>query len=136
MAEPKTIKGGKVRVLLGNGASPIVYTAPCGFSQRTITLNKGLEEVSLPDCADPDAVNWLGRDAVSLSMTIAGEGVLAEESVETWLDAFDDVDSIPAKVEWEFPLKTITVFGERHIANENCNCANELSRREAAFLVA
>lgn len=117
MADPKTIKGGKVKVLLGNGATPIVYTAPCGFNQRTITLNKGLEEVSLPDCADPDAVNWLGRDAVSLSMTIAGEGVLAEESVETWLDAFDDVDSIPTKVEWEFPLKTITWTGRMHVEN-------------------
>jgi hypothetical protein len=117
MAEPKTIKGGKVRVLLGNSATPIVYTAPCGFNQRTVTLNKGLEEVSLPDCADPDAVNWLGRDAVSLSMTISGEGVLAEESVETWLDAFDDVDSVPVKVEWEFPAKKITWTGRMHVEN-------------------
>lgn len=117
MAEPTTIKGGKVRVLLGNDANPIVYAAPCGFSQRTVTLNKGLEEVNLPDCEDPDAVNWLGRDAVSLSMTISGEGVLAEESVETWLDAFDSVESIPAKVEWQFPAKTITWTGSMHVEN-------------------
>lgn len=115
MADPTTIKGGKVRVLLGNDEAPIVYAAPCGFSQRTVTLNKGLEEVNLPDCDDPDAVNWLGRDAVSLSMTIAGEGVLAAESVETWLDAFDSVDSIPAKVEWQFPAKTITWTGSMHV---------------------
>ncbi|WP_411036159.1 phage tail tube protein [Shinella sp. BYT-45] len=117
MAEPTTIKGGKVKVLLGNDASPIVYAAPCGFSQRTVTLNKGLEEVNIPDCDDPDAVNWLGRDAVSLSMTIAGEGVLAAESVETWLDAFDDVESVPVKVEWLFPAKTITWTGRMHVEN-------------------
>ncbi|MDX3929252.1 MAG: phage tail tube protein [Shinella sp.] len=115
MAQPTTIKGGKVRVLLGNDATPIVYAAPCGFSQRTVTLNKGLEDVPLPDCDDPDKVNWLGRDAVSLSMTIAGEGVLAEESVEVWLDAFENVESVPAKVEWEFPTKTITWTGNVHV---------------------
>lgn len=115
MAEPTTIKGGKVKVLLGNSATPIVYTAPCGFNQRNVKLNKGLEEVNLPDCADPDAVNWVGRDAVSLSMSIDGEGVLAQESVETWLDAFEDADSIPAKVEWVFPTKTITWTGRMHV---------------------
>lgn len=117
MADPTTIKGGKVKVLLGDAADPIVYAAPCGFSQRTVTLNKGLEEVNLPDCEDPDAVNWIGRDAVSLSMSISGEGVLAQESVETWLDAFDDVESIPVKVEWQFPAKTITWTGRMHVEN-------------------
>lgn len=117
MAEPTTIKGGKVKVLLGNSATPIVYAAPCGFNQRTVTLNKGLEEVNLPDCEDPDAVNWVGRDAVSLSMSISGEGVLAEESVEKWLDAYEDVDSVPVKVEWVFPTKTITWTGRMHVEN-------------------
>lgn len=117
MAEPTTIKGGKVKVLLGNAATPIVYAAPCGFSQRTVTLNKGLEEVNIPDCDDPDAVNWIGRDAVSLSMSIAGEGVVAEESVEVWIDAFEDVESVPAKVEWHFPTKVIAWTGRMHVEN-------------------
>ena len=115
MAKATTIKGGKFRVLLGNDASPIVYSAPCGFNQRTVTINKGLEEVNIPDCDNPDAVNWVGRDATSLSMTIGGEGVLAAESVETWLDAAEDVDSIPIKVEWQFPAKTITWTGRAHV---------------------
>lgn len=115
MAQPTTIRGGKVRVLLGGTAIPIVYTAPCGFNQRTVTISKGLEDVALPDCADPDAVNWLGRDATSLSMTIAGEGVLSAESVETWLDAVESVESVPVKVEWEFPTKTITWTGRMHV---------------------
>lgn len=117
MADPTTIRGGMVRVLLGNDATPIVYTAPCGFNQRSVVINKGLEEVNIPDCADPDTVNWLGRDATSLSMSINGEGVLAEESVETWLDAAEDVESVPLKVEWEFPTKTITWTGKAHVAS-------------------
>jgi hypothetical protein len=115
MAQPTTVRGGKIRVLLGNSATPIVYSAPCGFTQKTITLTKALEEVQLPDCADPDKVDWLGRDATSLSMGISGEGVLALESTETWLDAWESVESVPAKVEWEFPSKTITWTGRMHV---------------------
>lgn len=124
MAQATTIKGGKFRVLLGNDATPIVYTAPCGFTQRSITLNKGLEEVQIPDCTDPDKVDWLGRDATSLSMSVNGEGVLASESVEDWLDAFDSIDSIPVKVEWEFPANTITWTGSMHIESLESGATN------------
>lgn len=111
MAKATTTKGGKVRVLLGDDAEPIVYAAPCGFTSKSLTLTKALEDVQVPDCEDPDKVDWLGRDAVSLSMAISGEGVLASESVETWLDAWESIDSVPAKVEIEFPAKTITWTG-------------------------
>lgn len=111
MAPPSRIKGGKVRVMLGNSADPIVYAALCGFTSKSLTLTKGLEEINLGDCDEPDAVNWLGRDAVSLSMAVSGEGVLAAESVEQWLDAWESVDSVPVKVELEFPSTTYTYTG-------------------------
>ncbi|TPJ76192.1 hypothetical protein FJ422_30365 [Mesorhizobium sp. B2-6-3] len=115
MAAPTTIKGGKVKVMLGDGASPELFAVPCGFTSRSMTLTKALNEFQLPDCDDPDAIDWLGRDATSLSMSISGEGVLASESVETWLDAWESVDSMHVKVEWEFPTKTITWTGSMHI---------------------
>lgn len=124
MAQATTIKAGKIRVLIGNDATPTVYAAPCGFTQRSITLNKGLNEVQIPDCDDPDAVDWQGRDATSLSMSVSGEGVLASESVETWLDAFDSVESIPVKVEMEFPLKTITWTGYMHLESMEVGANN------------
>jgi hypothetical protein len=124
MAKPTTTRGGKVRVLLGNSAIPPVYSNPCGLSQRSITFSKGLEEVNIPDCDNPDAVDWLGRDAVSLSMSINGEGVLASESAEVWLDAFESVDSIPTKVEIEFPAKTITYTGLMHIESLELGAQN------------
>lgn len=114
MAQATTIKGGKVRVLLET-ATPGTFAAPCGFTSKSITLSKGLEEVRIPDCLDPDKVDWMGRDASSLSMSISGEGVLASESVETWLDAFEDVDSVSVKVEWEFPDNIITWTGLMHV---------------------
>jgi hypothetical protein len=116
MADPTTVKFGKFRVLLGDGASPMVYTAPCGFTSKSLTLTKELTDVNLPDCDDPDAVAWVGRDAASLSASISGEGVLAAESIEAWLDAWENVDSVPVKIEVEFPAKTITWTGFMHVA--------------------
>jgi hypothetical protein len=141
MAQATTIKGGKIRVLLGSDADPIVYSNPCGFTQRSITLNKGLEEVQIPDCTDPDKVDWVGRDATSLSMGVSGEGVLASESVDTWIEGFESIDSIPVKVEWEFPAKTITWTGRMHIesmevgANNGQRATNNVSLQSDGEMV-
>ena len=128
MAAATTTKGGKVRVLLGtlpvNPEDPITYAAPCGFTSKSLTLTKGLEETQVPDCTDPDKVDWIGRDAVSLSMSVSGEGVLASESVETWLDAWESIDSIPAKIEIEFPAKTITWTGNLHVETFSAEAPN------------
>ncbi len=116
MAVATTIKGGsKVRVLIGNDASPIVYAAPCGFTSKSITFNKGLEEVVVPDCSDPDKVDWVGRDTVSLSISVSGEGVLAAESAVTWFDAWESLESVPVKIEYEFPTTTYTYTGRMHV---------------------
>lgn len=115
MALATTIKGGKIQVLLGNAATPIVYAAPCGFTSRSVTISKELNEVAIPDCDDPDKVSWIGRDAASISMSVSGEGVLASESVETWLEAAESIDSVPVKIEWVFPAKTITWTGFMHV---------------------
>lgn len=116
MAQPTTARFGKFRVLLGNDAEPIVYTAPCGFTSKSLTLTKDLTDVNLPDCDDPDKVAWVGRDASSLSASISGEGVAAVESAEKWLDASESVESVPVKIELEFPAKTITWTGLMHIS--------------------
>jgi hypothetical protein len=119
MAQPTTARFGKFRVLLGNSATPIVYTSPCGFTSKSLTLIKDLTEVTLPDCDDPDAVAWVGRDANTLSASVSGDGVCAAESVDTWLDAWESVESVPVKVELEFPAKTITWTGLMHVNSLN-----------------
>lgn len=123
MAQPTTIRGGKVRVMLETN-TPGTYAAPCGFTNRSISLNKGLEEVRIPDCDDPDAVDWVGRDAVSLSMAVSGEGVLASESVDTWLDAWHSVESVGAQIEIEFPNRTIVYTGHMHVESAEIGANN------------
>lgn len=116
MAQPTTARFGKFKVMLGDGGSPMTYAAPCGFTSKSLTLTKNLTEVNLPDCDDPDSVAWVGRDAESLSASISGDGVLAAESVDTWLDAWESVDSVPVRIEIEFPAKTIVWTGLMQVA--------------------
>jgi TP901-1 family phage major tail protein len=116
MAPPVTARFGKFRVLLGDDATPIAYSAPCGFTSKSLTFTKDLTDVNIPDCLDPDKIAWVGRDASSLSAAISGEGVAAVESAETWLEAFENVESVPVKVELEFPAKTITWTGAMQLS--------------------
>lgn len=114
MAQPVTARAGKFRVLLdlaGSGS----YAAPCGFTSRSMTLNKSLSEVSIPDCDLPDDPVVLGRDVESISASISGEGVLAAASVDTWLTAYESSTSVAVKVEIEFSTGTVTWTGNFHI---------------------
>lgn len=124
MAQATTVRGGKVRILLGSGTSPINYTAPCGFTSRSITFTKGLEESNVPDCDDPDKIDWIGRDATSLSITVSGEGVLAFESTDTWDEAWQSLDSVPSRIEIEWPAKTVVWTGNLHIESLELGAAN------------
>lgn len=116
MTQPTTARFGKFRVFLGDASSPIVYTAPCGFTSKSLTLSKNLSEVTIPDCDDPDAPFWVARDTQSLTAEISGEGVMASQSIDSWLDAWEDTDSVPAKVEIEFSGLLVTWTGLMHVA--------------------
>ena len=124
MAQATTVRGGKVRIMLGDSGTPIVYSAPCGFTNRSITFTKGLEESNVPDCDDPDKIDWIGRDATSLSISVSGEGVLAYESTDTWDEAWLSLDSINARIEIEWPLKTVIWTGKLHIESMELGATN------------
>lgn len=124
MAQATTIRGGRVRILLGQGSAPIIYTAPCGFTNRSITFTKGLEESNVPDCEDPDKIDWVGRDATSLSISVSGEGVLAYESTDTWDRVFQSEESVPARIEIEWPTKMIIWSGKLHIESLELGATN------------
>ena len=133
MAKPVTTKGGLLRILLGSGSGPIVYAAPCGLTSKTLTLSKNLEEISIPDCDDPTAIDWVGRDATSLSMSVSGEGVLAQASVEAWLDAQESPDSVPVKVELEFPTTTWTWTGYMQVESAELGAPSNTGRVTGNF---
>lgn len=84
--KPTTFKFGQMLIEVGDGASPEVFTAPCGLRTKSFNLQVETQEDNVPDCDDPDAPAWKEREVTGLSRDITGEGVLADEFLTTWDD--------------------------------------------------
>lgn len=117
MAVPTTIKFGKMRVYLGDGESPEVFAAPCGFTEKSFTRSKSLNETQIPDCDDPDAPVVVSRDVASIDWAVTGQGVMASEAVVTWDEFYNSASSRNVRIEfvWPAPLGTITYTGLAHL---------------------
>lgn len=123
MAQPGTIKFGKMKVELGDGESPEVFAAPCGFTQKAFSRNKSLNEVAIPDCDDPDAAVVLGTDVATIGWAVTGEGVLAAESIALWDSFYDSTESRNVKITLEFdaPTGSIVYVGKAHLESFEIN---------------
>lgn len=106
-----------MRVLLGDGGEPEAFAAPCGLTTKSLTIAQNLSEVTIPDCDDLDAPYWIARDTTNLSASVSGEGVLAAESLQTWLDAAFSTDAVNARIEIEFSTGTQTFSGAFKVDN-------------------
>lgn len=84
MALAKVVSYAKFLVLVGDGASPEGFAAPCGLTSRGINFSAETNDTNIPDCDDEDAPSWLGRDVVSLSGELSGSGVLDLDALEVW----------------------------------------------------
>ena len=86
MALATTIKFGIFSLLIGDGQSPEVFTAPCGITSLNKTTNVDAQTTMIPDCSDPDIVTWLAVDEISRQLVISGSGTLNQESLDMWCD--------------------------------------------------
>jgi hypothetical protein len=84
MAQALTVKFGQQQLLIGDGASPEVFTAPCGITSLTKSTSTNTSDIDIPDCDDPDLVLWLGIDEVSRRMTLTFSGTIAQQSLPLW----------------------------------------------------
>lgn len=132
MTQPTTIKFGKMKVEIGDGATPEVFSAPCGFTQKAFNRNKSLNEVAIPDCDDPDAAVVLGTDVATIGWAVSGEGVLAGEALATWDSFYDSTSSRNVKITLEFdaPTGTIVYTGAAHL--ETFEITGSLGQRVTA----
>lgn len=115
MAKPVTARFGKMLIKLGDGAATEQFVAPCGFTSKSLSLSKNLTEITIPDCDDPDAASWVGRDVESLTASVSGDGVLAAGSVQAWQDFFDSNDSKNVQITITFSSGTWTYLGAMHL---------------------
>jgi hypothetical protein len=98
-------------VKIGDGGAPETFTDPCGLTSKGFTRTANLNDTNVPDCDDPDAPSWLGRDVVSYQAAIAGSGVVATESFDTWEDWWNTGETRNVRIElgadyaWTMPAK-------------------------------
>lgn len=98
MAKPITSRASQLILLLGDGATPEVFTAPCGLNSKGINFSKEMNDTPVPDCDDPDAPAWTERAVTSLSASVAGEGILSMGDLDTWIDFNESTISRSAQI--------------------------------------
>jgi hypothetical protein len=84
MAQARTIRFGEGAILLGDGAGPEVFSAICGFTELTQTMQINTEDTEVPDCDDPDAMTWVETEVRSQQMQLSGQGVLDKAALVKW----------------------------------------------------
>lgn len=99
MAQATTVPFSGFKVLLEDAANSGTFVAPCGITERSLTLSKETNDTTVPDCLSEDAAAWVERDVVSKSGSISGEGVMARESVGRWQAAYDSDEPVSVRVE-------------------------------------
>ena len=103
MTAATTYSFSKFLIKVGDGASPEVFTDPCGLTTRGFTRAANMNDTNIPDCDDPDAPSWLGREVVSYHGEIAGSGVVAQESFQTWEDWWTAAETRNVQIELGSP---------------------------------
>mgnify|MGYP001000705767 CR=1 FL=1 len=98
MAAPTTYSFKKLIIMLGDGGTPEVFAAPCVLTSRGVNFTKETNDVTVPDCDDPDLPSWTERDVASQAVSISGSGILAAEAHATWRTAYLNTDSINVRV--------------------------------------
>lgn len=80
MAQPTVLSFGKGLVYFGDAADPEVFAKICGFNSINLAIEKDTNDVTIPDCDDPDAPAWRATDVLSLAWTAEFEGIMAKEA--------------------------------------------------------
>lgn len=89
MTQATTLKYSQFLIQLGNAATPETFASPCGLNSRGFSRTAATSDTNVPDCDDPDAPSWLERDVVSLSASLSGSGVVADEDFDVWNTWFE-----------------------------------------------
>jgi hypothetical protein len=84
VAKPRTLPFGNFKVYLGDGATPEVFSLPCGFTKESLKISNASSSTVVPDCDDPMAAAWEERAVSAISAQVSGSGVLAMAALATW----------------------------------------------------
>lgn len=127
MAAVNFTRGVKLAVLVGDGEDPEGFAPLCTINaERGVSFDGTFRDEVIPDCADPDLMGWVSREAESLSMTVTGGGMNAKEDnslLWTWWSSgeakrvrIELQDAVAAnEIAWEgmFRLTQFDITGNR-----------------------
>ena len=83
MAAPDIVKGSYVDILMGDGATPEVFTPICGLTARSFTHQVNTNDVFVPDCDDPEDVPTRRVVPTGEQWDFSGDGLL---NLGNWQD--------------------------------------------------
>lgn len=99
MAAPTTVRGSQLLIKIGDGGSPEAFAHPCTINaDRGISFDAEMGENNIPDCDDPEAPAWVGREKRTKSATINGAGILSAADQDIFFDWFDSENGKNVKV--------------------------------------
>lgn len=101
--KPTVIAGTKLLILVGDGASPEVFSQPCGLTSSTFSLTSATGSTVVPWCDAPEDAAWDSKEVTSLSAQVTGSGVMAVESFAIWSNWFLSGASKNAQVKLDDP---------------------------------
>lgn len=103
MAEPKTVKGTLVGILLGDGATAETFSAFCGINAKTINFQTNTNEEFIYDCANLDAPPWRKLTKSGRFLSVTGTGQLDSDVLSRYQAAYDDDDAVNAQISIDVP---------------------------------
>lgn len=122
MAAPNTTRGVKLVLKIGDGADPEVFTARCTINgDRSVAYDATMRDETIPDCDNPDAVAWVGREKESLSVTFSGSGMLHKQDhaiFRNWW-ASEETKNCEIVIDDDTPANVITETGAFHLTTFN-----------------
>lgn len=124
MARPTTLRGSKLLIKLGDGATPEVFSAPCALTTKAFNRSASVNEFNIGDCDTPDDPMWTERVVSALSSTLSGSGTLSQESLAAYEAFFADPDgrnvqvlinwaSSPDTYQGKYVMTTFNITGEQ-----------------------
>ena len=125
MARPTVLRGSKLLIKLGNGASPTeVFAAPCALTTKSFNRSASVNEFNIGDCDTPDDPMWTERVVSALSSTVSGSGTLAQEALASYEAFFADPDgrnvqilinfgTSPKTYQGKYVMTTFNITGEQ-----------------------
>lgn len=98
MSSPKIVKGTKVGILLGDGATVEEFASFCGINAKTINFQTNTNEEFIYDCDNLESPPWRTLTKSGRFLSISGAGLLDSVALERYRSAFNDDDATNAKI--------------------------------------